>query len=141
MASWRELPDSLLLKVFFLLDRATLVDSAALVCRSWNRVSKDNLLWRSFFVRDFKLRPPYTNAILPPRPDAPGAEADWLSEYRRLVTSVPCVESQTLTAHCDEVLHVAFSHDGKQVVSCSKVRHNQTQNLAITTHLYRIIKS
>ena len=37
-----------------------------------------------------------------------------------MVDEVPVLLAQTLTAHDDEVLHVAFSHDGKQISSCSK---------------------
>ena len=46
-----------------------------------------------------------------------------LSEYRRMVDEVPVLLAQTLTAHDDEVLHVSFSHDGKQISSCSKDHH------------------
>ena len=40
-----------------------------------------------------------------------------------MVDGVPVGLAQTLTAHEDEVLHVAFSHDGKQISSCSKDHH------------------
>ena len=39
----------------------------------------------------------------------------------RLVDCVPKVKVQSLDFHSDEVLHVAFSHDGNEIVSCSKV--------------------
>ncbi len=53
--------------------------------------------------------------------DGPSAAAiDWKSEYVRLTDRVPSVECQTLTEHEDEVLHVSFSHDGRQIASCSK---------------------
>ena len=40
-----------------------------------------------------------------------------------MVDEVPVGLAQTLTAHDDEVLHVTFSHDGKQISSCSKDHH------------------
>lgn len=49
-------------------------------------------------------------------------ESSWKSEYQRLFDQVPCEEMQVLTNHTDEVLHVKFSHDGSELVSCSKDR-------------------
>lgn len=72
------------------------------------------MLWRRIFLRDFKVAltfmPPHAHAV------------DWLAEYIRLFDTVPNVLAQTLTKHTDEVLHVTFSHDGKQIASCSKVK-------------------
>ena len=52
--------------------------------------------------------------------DSAPKSADWHSEYRRLSDSVPRVQCQVLSEHRDEVLHVSFSHDGRQIASCSK---------------------
>ena len=80
---------------------------------SWHASSKDNLLWKHLFRRDFKGS----------RHSASFEErcVNWKAEYVRLTDTVPNTKIQTLTGHVDEVLHVTFSHDGKDIVSCSKV--------------------
>ena len=76
-----------------------------------SQISLDNLLWKCLLRRDF--RP--NNLTL-----RPGA-GSWRDEYVRLVDAVPKIKVQSLDFHSDEVLHVAFSHDGNEIVSCSKV--------------------
>merc|ERR1719331_3694251 len=113
---WHELPDSILLKIMAALDHVTVASTCALVCKSWLRVSGDKLLWRALLARDFSK----TESSLR---EAAGTEISWIAEYRRMVDEVPVTLAQTLTAHDDEVLHVSFSHDGKQISSCSKDHH------------------
>lgn len=48
------------------------------------------------------------------------ASVSWYGEFRRLFDCIPCVEVQTLREHCDQVLHLAFSHRGHRFSSCSK---------------------
>lgn len=48
------------------------------------------------------------------------AAVSWYWEFRRLFDCIPCVEVQTLRDHCDQVLHLAFSHRGHRFSSCSK---------------------
>src|ERR1043165_6645979 len=50
---------------------------------------------------------------------APG-KTSWLSEYRRLCYCIPYVESQILHKHCDEVVHISFSHNGEMFATTSK---------------------
>ena len=61
-----------------------------------------------------------------------------------MVDEVPVVLAQTLTAHDDEVLHVAFSHDGKQISSCSKDHHviiwNHLSEEGRFTEHYRVVQ-
>lgn len=59
---WDYVPDSLLLMIFKYLDPKQLV-GAGEVCRSWNRVSKDEFLWKDLFYKTFKIDP--TIGILP----------------------------------------------------------------------------
>ncbi len=66
-----------------------------------------------------------------------GAETNWRSEYERLTDAVPRMESQVLEAHCDEVLHVSFSHDGRQIASCSKVRKIELFSSGITFFFFQ----
>ena len=98
------------------LDHVTVASTCSLVCKSWNRVSRDKLLWRALLARDFNK----TELFLR---EAAGTDVSWISEYRRMVDEMPACLAQTLTSHDDEVLHVAFSHDGKQISSCSKDHH------------------
>jgi WD40 repeat protein len=84
------------------------VAACGLVCRHWHTAATDNLLWRFLCVRDFR-----AERVL--------SAEEWRPAYIRAYTSVPKVHVQTLTGHSDEVLHVAFSHDGTHIASCAKV--------------------
>ena len=44
----------------------------------------------------------------------------WLEEFKWIHLNTPLIESQVLKMHTDEVLHVAFSHDGQLMASSSK---------------------
>lgn len=48
------------------------------------------------------------------------AALSWYREFKRLYDCIPCVEVQTLKEHHDQVLHLAFSHRGHRLSSCSK---------------------
>lgn len=115
---WERAPDPVLLNVFGTL-RAEDLRSCSLVCRSWRSLCLDNLLWKRIFHRDFDVEPGARRTLA--GGDQASAKVDWRKEYERLTDNVPCVEKQTVTRHSDEVVHVAFSHDGRQLVSCSKV--------------------
>uniref|UniRef100_UPI00358E5F5C F-box/WD repeat-containing protein 5-like isoform X2 n=1 Tax=Myxine glutinosa TaxID=7769 RepID=UPI00358E5F5C len=80
-------------------------------CQIWARVGWDELLWKSLFLRHFDLP---SSAAMPEDADS------WRLEFRRLYEDTPCIEAVKLTAHTDEVLHVAFSQDGSRFASCSK---------------------
>ena len=84
--------------------------------RSWYEYSKDNLLWKHLLRKDFNMTTGHSEKVT-----AAETEVDWKSEYVRLTDTVPNTKVQTLAGHTDEVLHVTFSHDGKDIVSCSKV--------------------
>lgn len=44
----------------------------------------------------------------------------WFDEFQRLCYHVPTVQTETLTDHMNQVLHVSFSHDGRYFATCSK---------------------
>lgn len=44
----------------------------------------------------------------------------WLEEFKRLCYNIPVVQTETLTDHMNQVLHVSFSHNGKYFATCSK---------------------
>ncbi len=44
----------------------------------------------------------------------------WIDEYKLLSYDAPKHLAQVIDAHADEVLHVAFSHDGELMSTCSK---------------------
>ena len=117
---WRTLSDPLLVMIFKNLEVKDVV-SCSNVCINWNSISQDNLLWKYLFRRDYgkQKRKRYKRRIVDftMKPDA----ASWKEEYIRLKEGFPCVPQQTLKGHTDEVLHVAFSHDGSEIASCSKV--------------------
>ena len=111
---WTELPDNLLLHVFcFLSPKEVLL--AGEVCRNWHRLSKDELLWKSFLQDTLYKTANRKNVDLP-------NSSSWFAEFQRIHVKTPVVESQVLKEHTDEVLHVAFSHDGQLLASSSKDR-------------------
>lgn len=108
---WTELPDNLLLHIFcFLSPKEVLL--AGEVCRNWHRLSKDKMLWKFLFQEAFN---PSMNKVT-----LPNSSTSWLAEFQRIRCNTPFVESQVLEEHTDEVLHVAFSHDGQLFASSSK---------------------
>ncbi|XP_074661844.1 F-box/WD repeat-containing protein 5-like [Tubulanus polymorphus] len=109
-APWQRLPDVILLKVFTFMPMETLLNVSE-VCRSWYRVAYDELLWKDLFYRTFKI----SRKI----PRSPGKTL-WRHEYRRLHFHIPKVESEVLSSHKDQVLHVSFSHNGEMFASSSK---------------------
>jgi len=115
---WQELPDSLFLHIFeFLQPRDILV--ASQVCKKWYRNATDELLWKKLFMEYFLGSNSWTRGgkLIAP------LTCSWLLEFQRLYLQTPIVESQILTDHQDEVLHVAFSHDGRLFASSSKDCH------------------
>ena len=117
---WSILSDPLLVMIFKKLEVKDVV-SCSNVCINWNSICQDNLLWKYLFRRDYgKQKRKTHNRKKRDFTLKPGA-ASWKEEYIRLKESFPCVPTQTLKGHTDEVLHVAFSHDGSEIASCSKV--------------------
>lgn len=53
---WRYMPDSVLLSIFQYLTPKELL-TAGEVCRSWERVSKDEFLWKDLFYHTYKIDP------------------------------------------------------------------------------------
>ena len=118
-SEWIILPDPLLVMIFKKLN-LTEVLSCSQVCTNWNTICQDNLLWKHLFKRDFGKRKRKRYKRNEEFKLKPGSFI-WKEEYIRLTDQFPCVRKQTLTGHTDEVLHVAFSHDGSEIASCSKV--------------------
>ena len=109
--TWDSAPEELLLKIFFLLD-AKDVARAGQACRRWRALSEDDVLWRKIIVRDFWIEEPSRLETM--------EKTSWRSEYQRLVDNTPEICTEVLTAHTDEVLHVAFCQSGDRFVTCSK---------------------
>lgn len=115
---WQELPDSLFLHIFeFLHPKDILI--ASQVCKKWYRNAKDELLWKKLFMEYFLGTDSWTKTAKLITP----LTCSWLLEFQRLYSQTPIVESQVLTEHQDEVLHVAFSHNGRLFASSSKDCH------------------
>lgn len=107
---WQELPDNLLLQIFSFLKASDLV-RAAQACHSWYRVVFDESIWKDLVCREFGIQRHCKVA--------PG-KLSWREEYKRLFYNSPVVESEVLTNHLDEVLHVSFSHNGEMFATTSK---------------------
>lgn len=53
---WAYMPDSVLLMIFQYLSPRELLTSGD-TCKSWNRVSQDEMLWKKLFYRTYKIDP------------------------------------------------------------------------------------
>ncbi|XP_071948006.1 F-box/WD repeat-containing protein 5-like [Antedon mediterranea] len=107
---WLCLPDSLILHIFSFLSSKEL-QRCALTCKSWLRISHDELLWKQLLYREWKID---TSIKLPKN------QQSYRREFKRLAYHTPKVQCQVLREHTDQVLHVSFSHNGKMFSSCSK---------------------
>ncbi|KAL7306531.1 hypothetical protein TKK_0001224 [Trichogramma kaykai] len=107
---WSYMPDTVLLSIFQYLSPKELLTSGE-VCTSWNRVSRDEMLWKRLFYHTYKVDP--NVGIMP-------GKTSWLGEFKRLSYHIPLLETETLREHCHQVLHVSFSHNGKMFATCSK---------------------
>ncbi|KAK3088736.1 hypothetical protein FSP39_023151 [Pinctada imbricata] len=107
---WHMLPENILVHVFSYLPAPSLL-KASMVCRCWNRVAFDELLWKDLFYRHWSINREIGLA--------PG-RSSWFQEYKRLYYRVPCIESENVSKHTDQVLHVNFSHNGEMFSTCSK---------------------
>ncbi|XP_012272975.1 F-box/WD repeat-containing protein 5 isoform X2 [Orussus abietinus] len=108
--NWFYMPDSILLSIFQYLTPKELT-TAGEVCRSWNRVSQDDFLWKDLFYRTYKIDP--NVGIMP-------GKTSWLEEFKRLTYHMPLLETEVRKEHSHQVLHVSFSHNGKMFATCSK---------------------
>ena len=117
LSSWNYIPEPVLVKILKQLNTKEVI-ACSEVCADWNHVCEDQLLWKHLFARNFSIKDwkKDTEQQFLLRHGA----THWKDEYIRLKDNVPSVLIQTLNAHTDEVLHVAFSHDGKEFISCSK---------------------
>ncbi|KAG7205585.1 hypothetical protein KM043_007556 [Ampulex compressa] len=108
--NWYYMPDSILLNIFQYLTPKELT-TAGEVCRTWNRVSHDQFLWKDLFYRTYKID---TDVGIMP------GKSSWLGEFKRLAYHTPLLETEVLMEHSHQVLHVSFSHNGKMFATCSK---------------------
>ncbi|XP_026672094.1 F-box/WD repeat-containing protein 5 isoform X2 [Ceratina calcarata] len=109
-SDWHYMPDTVLLNIFqYLTPRELTI--AGEVCKSWYRVSHDEFLWKDLFYQTYKIDPDI--GIKP-------GKTSWLGEFKRLTYHIPLIETELLTEHCHQVLHVSFSHNGKMFATCSK---------------------
>lgn len=53
-SNWAYLTEPVLLEIFQYLGLRDVLNAGA-VCKNWNTVSYDNLLWRSYFRKDFNI--------------------------------------------------------------------------------------
>ncbi|XP_062545507.1 F-box/WD repeat-containing protein 5 [Armigeres subalbatus] len=107
---WVFIPEPMFTKIFLCLDPRDMLN-AGQTCKRWNKLSRDDYIWRKYFQREFNVD---TNIGL-----KPGAES-WRTEFKRLTDNVPMVMTDVLTNHSHQVLHVSFSHNGKMFATCSK---------------------
>ncbi|XP_058819792.1 F-box/WD repeat-containing protein 5 isoform X3 [Topomyia yanbarensis] len=107
---WVFIPEPVFAKIFLALEPRDILN-AGQSCKRWNKLSRDDYIWRKYFRREFNVE---MNIGL-----KPGAES-WRSEYKRLTDNVPMVMTDVLTNHSHQVLHVSFSHNGKMFATCSK---------------------
>uniref|UniRef100_A0A1A9WUC2 F-box domain-containing protein n=1 Tax=Glossina brevipalpis TaxID=37001 RepID=A0A1A9WUC2_9MUSC len=107
---WWTLPELVLTQIFWLLPVKDILN-AGTTCRRWYEIVNDEYLWKRKFHSHFKTDPGIALK--------PGA-ISWKSEYERLTSGIPFVQSQCLKGHVHQVLHVSFSHNGEMFSTCSK---------------------
>ncbi|TMW41234.1 hypothetical protein DOY81_013686, partial [Sarcophaga bullata] len=107
---WWTIPDLVLLKIMSMLTIKDITNISA-TCHRWYYLANDDLMWKHRFQEHFR-----TDPAIPLRPGA----ASWKSEYIRLTSHIPFVQSQCLNGHAHQVLHVSFSHNGEMFATCSK---------------------
>lgn len=107
---WANVPEDVLLYIFSFLEPAKL-SQIALVCKTWNGLTIDEHLWKYMCVKHYKLQS---------MPQLSAGQSSWRQEYKRLYYHSPCIESEALLEHTDEVWHVSFSHDGHRFATSSK---------------------
>ena len=108
---WHTLPVEILSTICQYLSPRDILNCAE-TCRQWYQSTQDDILWKHALQRDFEIKKPKLKM-------SPIATS-WKDEYIRLSDRVPKVNVQTCQGHIDEVLHITFSHDGYELVSCSK---------------------
>lgn len=126
-SDWWTIPEPFLLRIFSYL-KISDVCNASKSCRRWFSIANDEFLWRLLFVRDFKLesaiglKPGNNIHILLPKLNHTSTlgAVSWRSEYERLTTKIPLVQTELLEGHAHQVLHVSFSNNGKMFATCSK---------------------
>ncbi|XP_060516665.1 F-box/WD repeat-containing protein 5 [Cylas formicarius] len=106
---WCYLPYPALYKIFQHLTYKEL-GSAGRVCKLWLDASRNDLLWRDLFYKNF----------LVDKSVPVVAGKSWYEEFKRLCYKIPVVQTEVLTDHIHQVLHVSFSHNGKYFSTCSK---------------------
>jgi len=74
-------------------------------------VAADEFLWQDLMYRQWSI----DRSV--PRSSCCGS---WREEYERLTDRCPCIESEVIRSHTDQVLHVSFSHDGRLFATTSK---------------------
>ncbi|XP_033749944.1 F-box/WD repeat-containing protein 5-like isoform X1 [Pecten maximus] len=106
---WQDfIPDPVLLHIFSFLEAKSLL-RASCTCHRWYRIARDESLWKILTQTNW---------------DTKGGRKDsdqtWYQEYKRLFYHAPTQFSERIEGHSDEVLDVAFSHDGRLFCTTSK---------------------
>ncbi|KAL3282729.1 hypothetical protein HHI36_005900 [Cryptolaemus montrouzieri] len=105
---WECLPYTVCYEIFQYFDYKDLVAVSG-VCFQWFTVSRDERLWKKVFFSNYKIDDTINNRGL-----------SWFEEFRRLHYNIPCVQTEVIHQHFDQVLHVTFSHNGQYFVTCSR---------------------
>jgi len=108
---WKDLVNTGVLEIMSYLPYYDIV-AAGQVCRQWNGLSKDELLWKAVLTRHFHLAPPVTLRS--------GAES-WRKEFIRMMDEVPSVVTDHPEHHVQEArlaTHVSFAHTMEMFSVC-----------------------
>ena len=131
---WLQLPQNVVFTILQFLEPLDIARTA-LVCKDWFIYGKDDVLWRKKFCAQFHL-PLETNetgldtcssrkenvetTAVKQEQSCSENKFSWYKEFQRLHCQTPCLVLKTIDDHTDEVLHVAFAHNGKYIATCSR---------------------
>ena len=124
---WLELPPNVFIHILQFLEPLD-IQRVASVCKDWSMYAKDDVLWKEMIYSKFlstrtdMLIPIDQNQRLAVHQDQLCVKNDsyWYEEFQRLYCQTPCKVSCVIDDHKDEVLHVAFSSNGKLMATCSR---------------------
>ena len=111
-SQWTNLPTDIIYKICQKLPIQDAVNFTSSTKKFHQKYSKDKYLWKKLFYRDMQGRPEITLST--------PVNNDFRETFKKISYETPRVSTHILRDCSDEVLHVAFSPDGRFLAVCAK---------------------